>query len=124
MTFVSKSHDAKQLDLPGRNSKELISNIHGSETASLRLVKISPPKPTDEKRKPHFHPNCEECIYVLSGLGRTHSGDKSYEISAGDSILISMGEPHYTENTGTADLTLLCFFPSNKVEIQVTEKLF
>ena len=117
MTFLSKTKNAKQLDLPGRISLELIGSDKNSENVSLRYVVINPAKPNDKKRKAHFHPNCEECIYVLSGYGVTHSGQETYNIETGDSILISKGEHHYTENLGTTDLKLLCFFPSKRVDI-------
>ena len=117
MTFVSKAENARQLNLPGRISRELIGNTENSENVSLRYVVISPAKSADKKRKAHFHPNCEECIYILSGQGITHSGGKKYKVQAGDTILITKGEHHYTENVGEKDLKLLCFFPSKNVEL-------
>ncbi len=117
MTFLYKPQHAKQLTLPGRNSRELIGNNGQTENISLRYVVIKPPRQTDKKRKAHFHPNCEECIYVLSGNGITHSEGKAYKVQTGDSIVIARGEHHYTENMGTKDLILLCFFPSKNVEI-------
>ena len=117
MTFLSKPKNAKQLDLPGRSSRELVGGEEQSENVSLRYVVISPPKPTDKKRNPHFHPNSAECIYVLSGHGLTHSGEQEYKIQTGDTILISKGEHHYTENVGKKDLRLLCFFPSKNIEL-------
>jgi mannose-6-phosphate isomerase-like protein (cupin superfamily) len=121
MTFISKLQDARKLNLPGRLSRELIGSKDPSEKVSLRYVVINPSKPITNKRKPHFHPNCEECIYVLSGHGLTHSGGHTYKIEAGDTILISKGEHHYTENIGTNDLKLICFFPEKNVELIESE---
>lgn len=121
MTFLSKPKNAKQLALTGRKSWELIGSSSQAENVCLRYVIISPSNPIIGKRKPHFHPNCEECIYVLSGEGLTHAGEKKYKIKTGESILISRGEQHYTENIGNQDLILLCFFPSKNVELIESE---
>ena len=117
MTFLSKAANARKLSLPGRSSMELIGNNEQAGNISLRYVVINPKKPDDKKRKAHFHPNCDECIYVLSGYGATHSGGKTYKLETGDSILITRGEHHYTENIGTNDLKLLCFFPNKNVKL-------
>jgi mannose-6-phosphate isomerase-like protein (cupin superfamily) len=48
---------------------------------------------------------------VLSGTGAfwTDAGERA--VKAGDTILVPPREPHYTRNTGTDPLVLLCFFP-------------
>lgn len=102
---------AKQLGLAGRKSLEIVSGEKGSESVTLRLVEIPVQKAGDVQRGPHYHQGFEECIYVLSGAGRTCADSGEYPLNAGDTILIPAGEKHLTRNTGAEPLMLLCFFP-------------
>jgi mannose-6-phosphate isomerase-like protein (cupin superfamily) len=106
---------AKRLDLPGRTSFEIISGQMGARNASVRLVEIPVAKPGETPRGPHVHHGFEECIYVLSGEGRTIAATGAHEIRAGDTVLIPSDEPHVTRNTGAVPLMLLCFFPTADV---------
>ena len=121
MAYVVKSNEAKNLNLPGRISKELISSWNGSTNVSLRMVTIEAQKEKQEPRKAHYHPNSEECIYVLDGEGITITDKKKHHIHKGDAIFIPKGEKHYTVNVGKNKLSLMCFFPSENVEI-ISEK--
>ena len=80
MTYVVKSNEAKNLNLPGRISKELISSWNGSKNISLRLVTIDVQKEKQKVRAAHYHPNTEECIYVLDGEGITITEKKKYHL--------------------------------------------
>jgi mannose-6-phosphate isomerase-like protein (cupin superfamily) len=103
--------DARDLNLPGRKSLELVSAQNGSEALTLRLVEIPVPKPGEAPRKLHRHVGYEECMYVLSGQGCSHSDSGEWPVAAGDTILVPPGELHVTRNTGDTPLVLLCFFP-------------
>tara|TARA_A100001011_G_C14244815_1_gene815026 strand:+ start:656 stop:1012 length:357 start_codon:yes stop_codon:yes gene_type:complete len=116
MAFVVKSKEAVNLNLPGRISKELISKKNGSKNISLRLVTIKVDE-NGEKRSPHYHPNSEECIYVLNGYGMTVTDKEKHFLNKGDAIFIPKGEKHYTLNVGKENLSLICFFPTEQVEI-------
>jgi mannose-6-phosphate isomerase-like protein (cupin superfamily) len=65
------------------------------------------------KRNPlHFHPNCEEVLYVISGQG-IHSYDgKTVDLKAGMTIRIPVGVKHNLTNTGTETLKTLISFSS------------
>ena len=63
----------------------------------------------------------EECIYVLSGEGRTLPRAARFPIKPGDIVLIPPGEKHMTRNTGTVPLVLLCFFPVPDITARTTE---
>jgi quercetin dioxygenase-like cupin family protein len=115
MARVVTPSQARELGLPGRRSMEIVSGNTGSSAVTLRRVEIAVPGPGDTPRGRHFHPDTEECIYVLSGRGRTESESGDHELRAGDTILIPAGEPHVTRNTGTEPLVLLCFFPTARV---------
>ena len=115
MARVVKPAQARELGLPGRRSMEIVSGESGSRAVTLRRVEIAVPQPGDKLRARHFHSDTEECIYVLSGQGRTESDSGDHELRAGDTILIPAGETHVTRNTGGEPLVLLCFFPTARV---------
>jgi len=115
MARVLTQGEARNLGLPGRKSLEIVSGEKGSRAVTLRLVEIAVPQPGDKPRGRHFHNDTEECIYVLSGRGRTESDSGEHALEAGDTLLIPAGETHVTRNTGSEPLVLLCFFPVAKV---------
>ena len=112
MVKIIHPGDAKDLNLPGRRSLEIVSEEIGSAEVTLRLVEIPVATPGDPPRNPHRHTDFEECMYVLSGQGSTHTADGEAEVVAGDTILVPAGELHVTRNTGSTPLRLLCFFPT------------
>jgi mannose-6-phosphate isomerase-like protein (cupin superfamily) len=112
MVRIIRSGDARDLDLPGRRSREIVSGETGSAAVTLRLVEIPVPQPGEAPRKPHRHGGFEECMYVLSGHGTTHTESGEYPVEAGDTILVPSGELHVTRNTGNTPLQMLCFFPT------------
>jgi len=108
---IIRSGEAKDLGLKGRVSREIISGASGSEAVTLRLVEIPVEAGGGAGRKPHLHPDCEECIHVLSGQGLFCNADGEQPLGPGDTVLVPARESHYTRNIGAAPLTLLCFFP-------------
>lgn len=102
---------ARQLGLPGRSSREIVSGLHGGAGVTLRLVEIPVPAAGEKPRGRHRHADFEECIYVLSGHGVTYAGDTELPVKRGDTIHIPAGEEHVTRNAGPEPLVLLCFFP-------------
>jgi len=117
LAFKVTEQEAAQLDLPGRISKEFVSGNSGTENISLRLVEIQPTL-GEAVRSMHFHPNTEECIYVLQGSGITETPTTSYSIDEGDVVIVPPMEKHRTTNTGPSVLKLLCFFPTDEVKIE------
>ena len=111
MARVCTQAEAKRLGLPGRTALELISGEKGARAITLRLVELPVPSPGETPRGPHQHSDFEECIYVLSGRGTTHADSGTYELRAGDALLVPPGEKHMTRNTCNEPLLLLCFFP-------------
>lgn len=112
MVRIIRSGDARDLNLPGRRSREIVSAETGSEAVTLRLVEIPVPQPDESPRDLHRHGSFEECMYVLSGQGTTHTESGEYPVETGDTILVPPGELHVTRNTGTSPLRMLCFFPT------------
>ncbi len=111
MASVFTQAAAKRLGLPGRTSLEIVSGSNGAASVTLRLAEIPPARPGAPPRQPHAHVDCEECMFVLSGTGRTETADGEYDLRPGDTILIPAGEYHATRNTGPTPLLLLCFYP-------------
>ena len=60
----------------------------------------------------HFHPNCEELLYLLSGAGEHRFGDDWIPLSAGALIRIPAGVRHCLRNTGDTPLECLISFSS------------
>jgi quercetin dioxygenase-like cupin family protein len=121
MARLFKQAEAKSMGLPGRKSFEIASAERGTQNVTLRLVEIPVPKPGDKPRAPHRHEGFEECIHVLSGLGRTEAGSGEFQLRPGDTIVIPPGEMHVTRNTGKEPLVLLCFFPVGDVAARTRE---
>jgi quercetin dioxygenase-like cupin family protein len=111
MARVCTQAEAKRLGLPGRTALEIVSGEKGARAITLRLVEIPVPAPGEAPRRPHHHSDFEECIYVLAGGGTTYADSGTYELRAGDALLVPPGEKHVTRNTGREPLLLLCFFP-------------
>ncbi len=61
---------------------------------------------------PHWHPNCDEILYVAQGHIMHRVGDKEYEMRAGDTVVIPEGTVHNARNIGTEDAILMVSFNS------------
>ncbi|MBA2758535.1 MAG: cupin domain-containing protein [Chloroflexia bacterium] len=73
---------------------------------TLGVVTIEP-----GKRNPlHFHPNCEELLYVMEGEADHKLGDEMFHITTGDVIRIPQGVPHWAQATGETPLVALISF--------------
>ncbi|MBM3214955.1 cupin domain-containing protein [Candidatus Poribacteria bacterium] len=48
----------------------------------------------------HYHPNCEEVIFVLAGQCDHRLGDESFALEVGSSLRIPRGVVHKAMNTG------------------------
>ena len=60
----------------------------------------------------HYHPNCEELLYLLSGQGRHRLDADVLDLVAGTTLRIPAGVRHNLENTGTDVLVCLVSFSS------------
>lgn len=109
---VIRAGDAKELNLPGRKSLEIVSAETGSTAMTLRLVEIPVPLQGESLRAMHRHQGFEECMYVLAGQGTTYTEKGETLVEVGDTIFVPPGELHVTRNTGSVPLQMLCFFPT------------
>ena len=60
----------------------------------------------------HYHPNCEEVLYMISGRGRHSLGDQSIALSPGMAIRIPRNVHHNLANTGWETIICLVSFSS------------
>jgi quercetin dioxygenase-like cupin family protein len=65
-----------------------------------------------QKNPLHYHPNCEEILYVVSGrCDHTFDGETA-SLAAGDAIVIPCGVRHNLVNTGEEDVVCIISFSS------------
>lgn len=60
----------------------------------------------------HYHPNCEEVLYVLAGSGLHTFDGESVRLDAGMTIRVPIGVRHNFRNHGKTDLECLIAFSS------------
>ncbi|ARM90666.1 cupin 2 domain-containing protein (plasmid) [Rhizobium sp. CIAT894] len=65
-----------------------------------------------ERNQLHSHPDCEEILYVVSGLCEHKLGDALYRLEAGDAIRIPRNVRHWARALGTEPLFALIMFSS------------
>ena len=84
------------------DSRELI----GEDTLTVGKVTIEAGKQNSE----HYHPNCDEALYMLSGELTHTLGDEETVLEEGDLIHIPQGEPHQGINEGDEDaVAVICY---------------
>ncbi|MDH5392435.1 MAG: cupin domain-containing protein [Gammaproteobacteria bacterium] len=86
--------------------KELLHPDHHNGACNQSLAEATVAK--GEKTTPHYHQQTEEIYFILKGRGSMFLDHSSFEVSAGDSILIQPGKLHCIENTGEQALVFLC----------------
>ena len=60
----------------------------------------------------HYHPNCEEVLYVVSGECEHTFDGRAVKLAAGDVIVIPAGVKHNLVNTGPTDVVCVISFSS------------
>lgn len=79
-------------------------SVQGNRVQSLAEATVPPGAVT----LLHRHAVTEEIYHFTSGEGWMTLGDERFEVRAGDTVCISPGLAHRLENTGDADMVLLC----------------
>jgi mannose-6-phosphate isomerase-like protein (cupin superfamily) len=77
-------------------------------TQTVGLATILPVK----QNPVHYHPNCDELLYVISGEGVQSYDGRSIRLKAGMTIRIPAKVKHNLSNTGTEPLQTLVSFSS------------
>jgi quercetin dioxygenase-like cupin family protein len=60
----------------------------------------------------HYHPNCEELLYVLAGTGAHRLGAQWFDLVPGSTLRIPAGVHHQLVNKGWDPLTCVIVFSS------------
>lgn len=86
--------------------------ITGSETLTVGRVTIRAGQANPE----HYHPNCDEVLFVISG-NLEHSLDGAWHhLAPGDIIHIPCGAKHQGKNTGSVDAEVLVTYNTGRRE--------
>ena len=78
--------------------------VHGNANQSLAEAIVA----VGQSTQLHRHHRSEEIYHITSGTGRMTLGAASFDVSAGDTIVIPPGTPHCIRNTGPTELKILC----------------
>jgi len=70
----------------------------------------------------HYHPNCDEVLYLLSGRGEHSFEDGVIALRPGMTIQIPVGVTHNLHNTGSEPLVCLISFNSGHRETVFVEQ--
>lgn len=68
------------------------------------------------KNPVHYHPNCEEILYMLAGTGVHSYNDQQIELSTGMTLRIPSGVLHNFRNTGDEPIRCIITFSSGQRE--------
>lgn len=82
--------------------------LDGDATQTFGVVFIAP----GCKNPRHYHPNCEELLYVLSGTCEHSLGEEVFQLGPGDLIRVPQGALHNAVNTGWEPLRAVISFSS------------
>ena len=89
----------------GSEIRELMHpSLHGGTKQSLAEATV----PAGTRTLLHRHGMSEEIYHVTAGSGRMTLGADTFEVAAGDSVLIAPGTVHCIEATGAVPLRILC----------------
>lgn len=90
---------------------------HPGTEQTLGVVFINP----GEANPLHYHPNCEELLYVVSGECDHRLGDVVYPMKAGDLIRVPRGVVHNAVNTGWEPVRMLVSFSAPDRQTVIVE---
>lgn len=77
-----------------------------SSTMTIGRCHIAPGKANGR----HYHPNCDEVLYLQQGTIRHSMGDTVVQMSAGDAVSIPVGIVHNAENIGDEEAICMISF--------------
>ena len=67
----------------------------------------------------HAHDNCEEVVYVVSGVFSYTLGDESVILRRGDTLVVSAGVFHNGRNIGSEPAEIIRVLSAGKGEIRI-----
>lgn len=87
--------------------------LTGTDTLTVGQVTFHP----GAENREHYHPNCDESLYLLSGTLKHTLGDEAATLEAGDLIHIPSGEPHQGINVGDEDAVAVIVYDTGSREV-------
>ena len=87
-------------------------NLSPGAAQTLGLCHIWP----GQRNPRHFHPNCEEVLFMLAGMGQHSFDDELVKLHRGSVIRIPAGVRHNLSNTGSETIICLISFSSGDRE--------
>ena len=89
-------------------------DLTGTDSLTVGKVTIYP----GERNGEHYHPNCDESLYLLSGELEHTIGEEATTLTEGDLIHIPKGERHRAENTGSEDAVAVIAYDTGTREVE------
>ena len=81
----------------------------------VHLVRLAPGRDSTQF---HYHDSDEEFVYILSGTGRAHIGDSTFEVGPGDFMGFPSPSPgHSLTNDSQTDLLYLVGGETNAADV-------
>src|SRR5262249_27143184 len=90
----------------GSEIREWAGPGYAAEAANQSLAEATVPPGTATAA--HHHVRSEEIYLVTAGRGLLRIGEEEREIAARDCAVIPLGSVHQLQNTGEADLVVVC----------------
>ncbi len=106
---VTRASQNEVIEFPwGRLTWYVSGKLGNSDTLTVGRAVIRP----GEQNPRHHHPNCDEVLRVVQGRILHSMGDRTVEMSAGDTVSIPTGVIHNARNLGNEDAVLDISFSS------------
>jgi len=104
--YISKKSalPEKLHNMEGEILQEIL-GLQAGEVKSHSLASVT--IPPGNASKCHFHKKSEESYYILSGKASLEINDKSYQLQAGEAVLIEPNDLHQISNHGDENLVFL-----------------
>jgi len=95
MAKILREEDIEFEKVAWGRTKELVApRTVGAKKIKVKITEYLP----GHAHKKHVHPDQEEVIFVLSGIGMTQTQEEKREIGPGSVVFIGAGEMHTTWN--------------------------
>ncbi len=99
------SEVAPYITKDGSEIRELMHpNVQGNRAQSVAEATIPP----GAKTALHLHRITEEIYHFTQGSGTMRLGEKTFSVTAGDTIAIAPGTPHCVFNTSNTSMKIFC----------------
>lgn len=107
--IVARPAQNKVVEYPwGRLTWYVSGELGNSATLTVGQAVIRP----GQENPRHYHPNCDEVLRVVQGRILHTMGDRTVEMSSGDTVSIPTGMRHNARNIGATDAVLDISFSS------------